>query len=67
MGADRSQLPPHKGTRISFLVFTFFKIYFIIYVYASVYEFVHMSSSVHGDQKRVLDLLELEIEVVVSH
>lgn len=43
---------------------------YLLYIYecsACMYVVHHVSSQCHGNQKRELDLLELELSLVVSH
>lgn len=44
---------------------TFFKIYFYLYVF--VWNVYYMCVAAHGDQKKALDHLELELQMALSH
>lgn len=48
-------------------VFKFTFTFKYIYVHVSVCRCVHVSAGVWGDQKKVSDLLELELQTVVSY
>lgn len=50
-----------------FLCFQHCILFFIMCICVSEYGCVHIHIGVHGGQKRVLDLMELELKVVMSY
>ena len=56
----------YSTLQMSFCGFQDYVLFFIMFMCRSEYGCVHIHAGVHRDRKRVLDLMELELKVVVN-